>query len=64
MTKCQHKNVIETPDIAHDRHGRPYAQNIYECADCKFRWMGERINYAAHVGRGRKDPRQKDRLGR
>ena len=63
MSKCQHENVIETPYIDHDRHGRPYAQNIYECADCKFRWMGERV-YFANDGRGAKDQTQKDKLGR
>ena len=63
MTKCQHHDMQSSSYMDQDRHGRKYAQTVYECPDCGHRHLGERV-YFANDGRGAKDQTQKDRLGR
>ena len=63
MTECQHYHMNETTFVDTDAHGRRYAQIVYECPDCPYREWGEKI-YFANIGRGTKDPRQKDWRGR
>ena len=61
--KCQHQNLVTSTYIDQDRHGRKYAQIVYECSDCGYRYLGEQVVFA-NDGRGAKEPTQKDRLGR